>query len=140
MHKTIMLGLCAAGLIASQNASSATLKCSDATGATRYDSWQYDGGPAPYPGMIVSSSSIILNDKVLDQTSERETIRRRKPEAIFEYDYAARVEIGLTEIDGIRTEIFGVLATVKQRTESGYQELAQRYVICESESFVYPPP
>jgi len=140
VHKIITLGLCAVGLIASQNAVSSTLKCSDATGATKYDSWHYDGGAAPYPGMIVSWNSIILDDKVLDQTSERETQRNRRPEARFEYDYDARVEIDLNEIDGIRTEIFGVLATVKQRTESGYQKIAQKYVICESESFVLPPP
>lgn len=132
--------LCFLGLFLSKNADSSTLECSDVLGKTLYSTWNYDGGAPPFPGMITRKSSIIFDHKVLDQTTIRMGYRFSSPEAKFSYSYSDKIEIDVIEQDNIRTEFFGVLATIKQRTDYGFEDIGKAHVICKSQSYILPPP
>lgn len=141
MNKITKMALVLSVLTGSQYAMSSTLDCSDAKGKTKYSEWHYDGGAPPAEGMTIAKSSIILRNKVIDETTTRVGLYP-EPEAKFTYSYPDRVELAVVENEdnNTRTEYFSVIAIIEQLTDAGYEPVAMKYVICKSKSDLYPVP
>lgn len=141
MNKVVKMAAILSVLTASQYATSSTLDCSDAKGKTKYSEWNYDGGAQPTQGMVVAKSSIVLKNKVLDETTTRVGVYS-EPEAKFTYNYEDRVELAVIEKEdeNIRIEYFGVIAIIEKLTDSGYEAVSVKYAICKSKSDLFLAP